>query len=145
MWSLLIQPDGKLVAGSDELLGSESVLLARYNVDGSLDAGFGDGGEVTEPRGLTAFALGIQADGMIVTAGDTDPRFRSKFVLARFNTDGTVDGSFGEGGIVATRIGSGGNLAEAHALAIQPNGRLIAAGELEFGSRTNVVLARYLP
>jgi uncharacterized delta-60 repeat protein len=142
--ALVVQPDGKLVAAGYTLSQSGSAsdfVLARYNPDGSLDASFGTGGKVTTFFGFfaQAFGLVVQADGKLVAAGFT--RGAGDFVLVRYNPDGSLDASFGTGGIVTTFFGSG----EAHALALQADGKLVAAGRAVVGSSFDFALARYNP
>ena len=115
--------------------------LARYNTDGTLDTTFSGDGKVGTDFGgnivAKANAVAIQSDGKIVVAGETgNPiNFDSYFVVARYNTDGTLDTTFSGNGWV--RTGSGNY---AYALAIQPNGKLVAAGS---GWSCDFVLARY--
>ncbi|MBK9572631.1 MAG: Ig-like domain-containing protein [Rhodoferax sp.] len=98
--SLAIQPDGKLVlAGS----GNGNFVVARYNTDGSPDATFGTNGRVVSDFGAAeqATAVVINADGKIlVTGGST-----GNFALIRYNTDGSVDTSFGVSALL--EVGAG--------------------------------------
>jgi uncharacterized delta-60 repeat protein len=101
--------------------------LARYHANGSLDTSFGGDGKVT--TGLlssedVAAAVAIQPDGRIVAAGHTTNTGDHDFALARYNSDGSLDGSF-EGGTLVTEMGAWD---EAEALAIQADGRIVAAG-----------------
>jgi uncharacterized delta-60 repeat protein len=76
-----------------------------------------------------ASALALQSDGKIVAAGVANPDFtlaNSDFALARCNPDGNLDSTFGSGGKVTTDFLSG--VDEAKALAVEPNGKLVAAG-----------------
>jgi uncharacterized delta-60 repeat protein len=125
------QPDGKLVAaGFAEALPPSPLVFAlvRYNVDGSPDATFGHNGIVaTSIPGLlsgTANALAIQADGRLIAAGSTGVSNGTDFALARYNPDGSLDGTFGTGGIVTTDLSN----ASAAAVAVLPDGRIVAAG-----------------
>ena len=151
--ALVIQGDGKLVAAGSNLASPEGSLhstfaLARYDSNGTLDGGFGSGGKVTTDFGgqfSDAAALVAQADGRLVAAGsaDTSPDGPGVFALARYRTDGTLDPTFGTGGKVATEFAAGS--AGANALALQANGRLVAAGGFRddnFGE--DFALARYL-
>src|SRR6185295_935158 len=94
--AITLQADGKLLS-----LGSR--VLSRYNPDGSLDASFGSGGKVDivlQGGGVDAMtALAVQADGKIVVAGFSSlpTEFNDDFALQRFNTDGTLDNTFGTG------------------------------------------------
>jgi uncharacterized delta-60 repeat protein len=148
--AIAIQPDGKIVAGGDTTNKDTNTdfALARYNKDGSLDPSFGSGGKVVtdfvrQPDFVAGLAL--QPDGKIVVAGDvsTDTSPHSDvdgFGLARYNKDGSLDSTFGSGGKVITE----GELIAAYAVAIQPNGKIIAAG-LAIRNRSNgdFALARY--
>ena len=127
---LVLQPNGKLVAAG---VGPNGFALARYNPDGSLDTSFGAGGKVTTPIGA-ANALVLQPDGKLVAAGSNyiSP---SDFVLVRYNPNGSLDTSFGGDGKVTTAIGFG---AEANALALQPDGKLVAAGTSDIEDSTTV-------
>jgi uncharacterized delta-60 repeat protein len=136
--AVAIQSDGKIVAAGGA--GAE-FALARYDTDGSLDPTFGTGGTVT--TSLTsgndqANGVAIQADGKIVAAGFATPGspWRPWFALARYLSDGTVDTAFGDGGIVLTRFGVSG---VAHAVVLQPNQKIVAAGTNGGG----FALARY--
>ena len=148
--TLAIQKDGKLVAAGWG--GTEGhFALARYNADGSLDTSFGRGGKVTTPIGsgqAEAFALAIQKDGKLVAAGYGGGAGGTRgFALVRYNANGSLDGSFGRGGKVTTLVGSYGG--GAGALAIQKDGKLVAAGGRNNGSKGDsddvFVLVRYWP
>jgi uncharacterized delta-60 repeat protein len=95
----------------------------RYLPDGSLDPTFGTGGLVTTDFGGIdrGFALVLQPDGKLVAAGFSG----GDFALARYLPDGSLDPMFGTGGLVTTDFGGA---AEAVALVLQPDGKLVAAG-----------------
>ncbi|HEU5064712.1 MAG TPA: PASTA domain-containing protein [Gaiellaceae bacterium] len=143
--ALVRQPDGKLVAAGYTSDGSGyDFALARYNADGSLDTSFGSGGKVTTPIGSghdLAFALVLQPDGKLVAAGDSSNGSDRDFALARYSPNGSLDTSFGSGGKVTTWIGSGND--SAYALAVQPDGKLVAGGSNLQGSQSVVALARF--
>ena len=95
---------------------------------GDLDVTFGTGGKVITdfgPRNDGADAVAIQADGKIVAAGYSPGDVGSDFALVRYNVDGSLDASFGVGGKVATDNG----FDQALALAIQADGKIVAAGD----------------
>ena len=123
-WSAVVQSDGKILVvgyvngGIDQpfSMQSDGILvknrdsnfaLIRYNSDGSLDTSFGNGGVVTTDFGYNdiAFGIALQSDGKIVLSGGSD----GDFALARYNTDGSLDASFGESanGIVTTTADNG--------------------------------------
>ena len=142
--SLVLQPDGKLV--SSGMTAGGDFVLTRYLSDGSLDVTFGVGGRITTDFGgdEAAFALVLQPDGKLVAAGgysNSPESVRGNFLLARYNPDGSPDATFGTGGKVTTDFSFGGD--SAHALVLQPDGRLVAAGVRVSGSGPVFALARY--
>jgi uncharacterized delta-60 repeat protein len=132
--ALIVQPDGKLVAGGRTGFGTNArFALARYDSSGVLDPSFGtDGVVVTDVGDAEAEirALVLQPDGKLVAGGrarfGAPPRDPSRFVLARYNPDGTLDTTFGTGGLATTDLTGRGT--RAHALVLLPDGRLVAAG-----------------
>jgi uncharacterized delta-60 repeat protein len=138
--AVAIQPDGKLVvAGRSNTGGNASFALARYNRNnGVLDPTFGNGGVVVTDFGATdqAFAVAVQPDGKIVTAG----RRGSDSIVARYNQDGTPDAAFGTAGRVITNFGG---TEQALALAVYPDGKILIAGRTNSGSGFNLALARF--
>jgi uncharacterized delta-60 repeat protein len=133
-FALAIQPGGKLVAagfaGTPGVGTSLDFALARYNLDGTLDASLGTSGKVTTDfAGLNdaAFALGVQG-GKLVAAGRAGSEGNDDFALARYNLDGTLDASFGTSGKVTTDFArAGGSFDESRALVVQGN-KLVIAG-----------------
>lgn len=127
--AVAIQSNGQIVvAGQTTQDEWEDALLLRYNTEGSLDTTFGpaNNGKVTNDFGGLGgvfLALVIQADGKIVTAGLPPGRIG----LARYNTDGSLDTSFGGGTGTATLtiFGNGG----ARGLAVQPDGKYVVVGD----------------
>src|SRR5207248_638470 len=84
-------------------------------------------------------AVAVQTDGKIVAAGSATFNNNSDFAVARYNPDGSLDPSFGSGGIVFTDIGS--NNDQINAIALQGDGRIVVAG-IYAG---DFALARYCP
>jgi len=141
---LAIQGDGKIVvAGSAEpVLYEESTFaLARYRSDGTLDTSVGGEGKVRTKLGYFSGANGvaIQTDDRIVTAGDAG----GQFGLARYESDGELDASFGSKGKITTAFGGWDFCND---VAIQPDGRIVAVGsvELVYDAEWAFALARYL-
>ncbi len=160
--AVIIQPDGKIVAagGNDPYdygYGDDpvnfNVLLARYNADGSLDPTFGIGGKIiSNVRDNTGGAndIALQSDGKIVAVGSVLVSSGSDFLLMRYNSDGSLDNSFGPGGKVTTGFNAYNEYSSAIEVAIQSDGRIIAAGSsIGYGppNRHNFTfaLARYYP
>lgn len=150
-FALAIQPDGRIIAGGtcSQIFVLDQVFgVARYNIDGSLDATFGNGGKVTltfvDPSDFSEVirALAVQPDGKIVAAGFVS----NDFGMARFNSDGSLDASFGVGGKVRTDFGPGigGRTDEALAIALQSDGHILLAGRSIQGvGDEDLALARY--
>ena len=144
-----IQPNGKaVVVGATnsnpfDINSSDDFALARYEVDGSLDQSFGDGGKVTTDFGDSfdqAEAVAVQDDGKVVVAGVTESG-SGDFALARYAPDGTLDQDFGNGGKVRTDFG-GSDFA--YALALQSDGKAVVAGFSNIGDPSrDFALARY--
>jgi uncharacterized delta-60 repeat protein len=142
--ALALQKDGKLVAAGSSSNGSNNdFAIARYNVDGSLDATFDGDGNVTTTIGSgndEAFAIIQQQDGKLVAAGDSAGS-NYEFALVRYTKSGALDTSFGNGGKVPTAIGAGDD--HANALAVGGDGRLVAGGSASNGASDDFALARY--
>jgi uncharacterized delta-60 repeat protein len=133
IFALAIQPsDGFIVAAGYSYQGAQYVFaVARYDTNGSLDATF-SGGVVTTDIGDRdqAFALVVQpADEKLVVGGTSknDASGVNEFALARYDTTGNLDSTFGTGGVLTTPIGGGGDDA-IQSVAIQPDGKVVAAG-----------------
>jgi uncharacterized delta-60 repeat protein len=150
-WGLAVQPDGRaVVAGTRFDPGpSDDFVLARYTVSGALDPTFDGDGKVTTDfggRSDGADEVALQPDGKIVAAGSgfQEPVRPLDFALARYNRDGTLDATFGDGGRVLTTFAPN-SIDGANALVIQPDGKIVAAGSTRSGARRQFAVARYLP
>jgi uncharacterized delta-60 repeat protein len=118
--------------------------LARFNADGSLDAGFGSGGVVRiAPVATAATDLAIQADGRILASGLVHRDGYGDLAVLRYNPDGSPDASFDGDGQAVVSFGETTG-ASALALALQPDGKIVAAGRSD-GSSQGFVLARLNP
>jgi uncharacterized delta-60 repeat protein len=134
---VIVQPDGKiLIIGSGGVPTDtfRSVVIARYNLDGSLDTTFGTSGIAKAhipDRGDSGNKALLQPDGKIVTGGfSIGFGWETKMMsVARFNSDGTLDGSFGMNGFTLIQLGV--NLVETSAVAMQPDGKIIAVGSFD--------------
>jgi len=113
---------------------------------GQLDPSFGAGGTVvTEfPSSYSgARAVAVQADGRIVAAGfaHTNNSIISDFALTRYDASGALDPTFGTDGRVRTDFG--GRFDEALAVAVQPDGRVVVAGNSSDANGSDMAVARY--
>jgi uncharacterized delta-60 repeat protein len=149
-YAVALQGDRKIIVAGNTDTGTRGAFaLARYNSDGSLDPTFGTGGTVTTAFGTShdaAYAVALQGDGKIVAAGFTQTATQPPlhtFALARYNSDGSLDVTFGTGGRVTTAFGMSGSLA--NAVALQGDGKIVAAGDTDIGTQGAFALARYNP
>ena len=141
--SLVIQADGKIVAGGYSYFSDHNdFTVVRYNSNGTLDDSFGQNGVVQtniEGNGYNMInCLALQADGKIVAGGYDF----TKFALVRYNTDGSLDGSFGSAGVVTTSVGWH-NTNGPNSIVIQPNGQILAGGSTDANGSMDFMLVRY--
>jgi uncharacterized delta-60 repeat protein len=118
IYRMLLQPDGKIVIGSNSLTavnGTPTGSLARLTSTGALDNPLGVTGNVF----FSIFSLALQSDGKIVAAGGDS----SGKALVRLNSDGTPDDTF-----TPPSLGFG----SIRALAIEPDGQVLAGANLRF-------------
>ena len=146
--SVAIQADGKtIVAGHTENTHlPRDFHVARYDAAGALDLSFGTQGKVTTTLAAdtvgVATAVAVRVDGKVVVAGTASAAgaFGHRFAVARYHPNGSPDNSFGDDGIATVPLGS---FAEAAAMAIQPDGKMIIAGfVLTGGIQFDVVVIR---
>jgi uncharacterized delta-60 repeat protein len=154
VYDATLQPDGKIVTAGEwfECFGAgdcgANLMVVRYNTDGTLDTSFSSDGVAFGICGR-ANALAIQADGKIVAAGVVDcgslpGKSQGDFLLARYDTDGTRDGTFGKRGRVLTSFTR--NWDEAMGVGIQADGKIVAGGGgAVSGPHPKFAVARYLP
>jgi uncharacterized delta-60 repeat protein len=141
--SLAIHDDGKIVVAGYTSNGSDDdFAMVRLDPTGGLDASFGNQGMLVTAFDSAdddwAFGLALQSDGRLVAAGLSGP----KMALARYTATGTLDTSFGRDGKVTTSFGVAGS-DRAHAVAIQPDGKIVAAGYAYNGRYLDFALSRY--
>ena len=146
---LAAQPDGKVVVaglatsgdpGCNPSVGSPSLVL-RLTGGGDPDPAFGGGGGLLltdMPNGPAEWrAVALQPDGKLVLGGiATDGLGKNELSIARIDSSGAFDPAFAAGGRYLSQLGAGG-ASEIHALALQPDGNIVAAG---FASSKAVVV-----
>jgi len=149
-YSVAVQSDGKIVLCGETqngtVEGDYDVLLMRFNPDGGLDGGFGNGGIIIRPISggwdLSGTVL-IQPDGKIVVTGYGWTGVKYRFAALRFNPDGTPDTGFGTGGLALFPVD--GVLDDGWGGALQPDGKILVTGPVHNGSNYNFGLARLNP
>jgi uncharacterized delta-60 repeat protein len=160
---LAVQPDGKIVGMG---YAYDDLLTVRYNADGSVDSSFGTSGTVTVPLGDKA-AVSCQPDGKLVITGSVYKEADPDFAVLRYHPNGTLDTSFGAGGIITTHYSdiAGGDQCEtaiprlpevfrgskgppplvlrdsAAAVLSQADGKILVAGTADYA----LALVRYHP
>ena len=145
-----IQSDGKIVvvgkATDPSATGTLGMLVERFNANGTLDTGFGSGGVA---RALTGqfgdgYAVAIQPNGQIVAVGTANsPAGGTLAAVVRFNSNGSLDTSFGSGGTDVIDLGTD---SLARAVAIQSDGKIVIAGSQAPGLQVpNALIARLTP
>ncbi|MDQ3129307.1 MAG: FG-GAP-like repeat-containing protein [Acidobacteriota bacterium] len=139
-YGIVRQPDGKiiLVGNRNEDSGS-AITLIRYNADGSLDTTFDGDGKILDEAGR-ANAVALQADGKIVITGKTSEINGTFFSVFRYNSDGSLDSSFGNNGKFKSAVSLLGN-----AIAILPDGKIVVAGTGGAPFSNNFAAARLNP
>jgi uncharacterized delta-60 repeat protein len=162
--AIALQPDGKIVIAGSEVVEPNPdsdvtypvFAVLRLNADGTLDQSFGTNGEVVTPFGTesagdgsVANAVVVQPDGKIVVAGSVPGGGHAQeFGLVRYNTDGTIDTTFGVSGFLRFQVNAG-ELCAINALALEtmPDGTtdILAAGTSFGGGDSEFALARITP
>ena len=146
--SVALDTSGRIVVAGRWKGGSGAdFIVARFKSNGSLDLGFypPNGYVITNFGGVQdeAMDVAIQADGKIVVVGTGGPGTTQDIAVARYDTTGALDPTFGISGKVLTNpVGSNevGN-----AVAIQPNGTIVVAGQTDGGSNGDGLVLRYKP
>lgn len=126
--SISVQPDGKIVVGvSTSIYNQSKFVLARYNSDGSFDAILNDTG-----TGSSGEAVVVQPDGKILVGGfspvhpEGDAYALQQFTITRYNTNGTLDTTFGDAGVVQTQVG---DTSHGLSLRLQSDGKIVLGGD----------------
>jgi len=128
--AVAIQSDGKiLVAGGGVVNNNFAAIITRLNTNGTLDTSFGSGGFATIDNAGSFFAMILESSGKIVAAANGNPDANSGFVeLARFNSNGTLDASFGKDGTTTTQaVPFTPSFDSTGAIALQSNGEILVA------------------
>lgn len=151
--TVAIDTDGRIVVAGETGSFFHDLAVVRYLPDGSLDRGFGRKGIVTLDLGGDdrANALAIAADGSILVVGSgwTDGPDED-MIAVRLTADGTLDASFGEGGIAQVEFRGGAD--RAFGVTIRDDGTIVmgGTGQLSGGcvnpcERYGLALARLTP
>ena len=156
LFGTVVQGNGDVVAVGETgaAHGNATLLLARFTPSGALDRSFGFGGVATGPLILGSpetnslgRAVAIQPDGKLVVVGsatDTSGTYAHGLIVERYNANGRLETSFGSLGVV--EVFGDPSFGDGYAVAIQPDGKIIAAGNAEAagsgGTTPRVAVAR---
>ena len=140
-YGVVILANGKiLVAGRAIFSGSYDIALVQYNADGTFDTSFG-GGTGIATSGIAGtdegYAVSVQADGKILVAGGDN----TNFLLARFNSNGSLDTTFGASGRITTDFSAGND--GARGITLQSDGKILLGGYAFNGTSFDFAVARY--
>lgn len=145
--SIALRADGTILAGGFAgLLADADLALCRYLPDGSLDASFGtNGGTITSVGSDMDQIMSIaeQADGKVVAVGRTRVGTQDDVLLVRYLSDGSLDGSFGTGGVVVYPIGLDHDLASS--VVVTGDGKILVGAQTFDGTFYDPVVLRFLP
>ena len=146
---VVLQGDGKIVVAGGEPVSA--FAAARYNTNGTLDTSFGGSGVVTTSFTLpaTGNSVALQSDGRIVVAGvlgDGAITSNGNYALVRYNSNGSLDTSFGSAGRLVTDVTGFSDSAEG--VKVQSDGKIVAAGtsyvSAQPGAASQLSVVRYL-
>ena len=144
-YTMVLQSDGKIIVGgvaNDGLYYNWA--LARYNSNGTLDNTFSTDGIIVDTIGINnsqVNALVIQSNGKIIAGGSSHNTTDLDFTLARYNADGTLDATFNTTGILISDLVTYDEMT--NSLALQSDGKIIAAGYANNDSDDDFAVARY--
>ncbi|MCB9850004.1 MAG: hypothetical protein H6817_04795 [Phycisphaerales bacterium] len=139
-----VQTDGKIVLGGYSYFTDDwKWAFVRFNANGTLDTSFGGGTVITDfgaDKDDMCYDFVLQPDNKIVAGGSAgETSIRDLFALARYNTDGTLDGTFGVGGKVVIPTEQIANSGRFEGVALQSDGAIVACGSAD----GNSVLMRF--
>jgi len=119
--------------------------VARYNTNGTLDIDFGTSGvasHLVNGGSIGVAQVTLQSDGKIIVVGTTPYGAYDHLTLVRFNSDGTLDETFGIGGSILSKVGLNGS--NGNSLVVQPDNKIVAAATIK-NTTNEFGLIRYLP
>ena len=139
--SVMLLGNGKAVLAGSSYNGFDwDIFFRRYNIDGSPDTTFGTGGTVTYDGVGTSescYDAVMLSDGKMLAAGMLD----GDMAVWRFSKDGSLDTGFGSSGIAL--YDTAGGAARCTSAAVQPDGKILAAGHWNQGGDSDIILLRY--
>jgi uncharacterized delta-60 repeat protein len=147
--SVLLQPDGKiLVSGQSRVNLMRDFSIARFESNGDFDLSFGNQGKVIVSLSSAGDeyceGMALQTDGKIIVAGTVDLGSGNDFAVVRYNIDGTLDSTFGIGGIKVLAVTNTPDYCKS--VGIQSDGKIVLGGFTEYLlDSTETTLVRIFP
>ncbi|WP_170131213.1 hypothetical protein [Deinococcus yavapaiensis] len=150
--AMAVLPDGKIVVVGEAFGQLGDFMILRYDRDGILDSSFGTNGKVVvdfEGGRDVAEAVVVQPDGKVIVGGSASSSAasgrRESFAAVRLTSTGKLDASFGTNGKVTIAFPDS-SVGKTHAVALQPDGKIVLGGEATFvASGVDFALARLTP
>lgn len=142
---VLSQNDGKIVAGSKLHINSNNQYVAhRFLSDGSIDVNFGNNGEIILfPANIYAGDMVLLGDDSLLAVGEIIDNGISKVALKKYMSNGTLDTTFGNNGVVFTAAGN--ESSSALKVALGQNGKIVVLADRQDDGISSQILLRYLP
>ncbi len=143
----VLQADGKIVVGSNNNPTNDGFVVSRLH--GVSNFNSNNGKMITQVGTSTerANAIAIRPNGKIITAGyafnAVNSASNNDFALVGYNADGSLDYTFGNNAVVKTDFLTN-SIEEIKAIAIQPDGKIVAAGTTGISTLSNYAIVRYL-
>ncbi len=127
--SIVVQANGKILVTGYAMLASYDFVIIRYKPNGNLDSSFGLNGIVIKDLGDDEYAntMALQADGKILIAGSASNGNNQDFTVLRYDTNGTIDNTFGSSGKVMIPMATGTEDIPISML-VQPDGKIVLGG-----------------
>jgi uncharacterized delta-60 repeat protein len=135
-----LQPDGKILVTATPTTSSNGTIM-RFSGNGNVDNTFGTAGMAVSTASLKTESILLQPDNKMVLAGWFGVTGTGSLALVRFNDDGTIDNTFGNGGFTILDIKSGYDIPKA--IKMQADGKIVIAGTTSSGSTGYILLARF--
>ncbi|MBI5278479.1 MAG: hypothetical protein HY854_18715 [Burkholderiales bacterium] len=143
-YSVTVQPDGKILVAGETYNGTDYDFgIVRLNADGSPDTGFDSDGKASIGVGSSndyARSLTVQPNGKILVAGYAHNGSNNDFGIVRLNANGTLDTGFDSDGMASIGVGSSDDFGES--VTVQPDGKILVAGQTFNGSEYDFAIVR---
>jgi uncharacterized delta-60 repeat protein len=144
-YSMAVLPDGSILTGGYcNNAGNFDFAFARFTENGELDASFGTDGLVLAPVGSgvdLGYSLAVASNGKFYLGGFVYSTQGCDPGIVRFNSDGTLDDTFGDNGKVITILSNGCDAL--NGIAVQADGKILAVGSKQNATDPDLIVLRY--